>query len=374
MHKEACMSTKIAVLVGGYNEEVRAEVFFKSVSMFDEIICSDKTSTDGTAEIAKKYGAKIIKVPHYSTEDENAAYSMYVQERIVKNMEAEWYLNLTYADVVHPRLYERLKATVESLNLDDNINVIDIPWVEWLFGYQDPQLPYCHYSRQVLRKKELLMEELGGVHQELTANKHNIFHMPEDRVVAVHHLTYYNLRYSFIEQHIRYGVKEMRKYQKVSDVGVLFQEIKAHQSWCSNNMKLGKKRGKDYHPYIMPGRMIFLYRAFIYYINVLLLLLDRFRLNNRIEFLKGMVDGLPERGEYNRIGIIRLICKFLFFPFKLLWNLIYGLLLELLSLLVSIIIFLPLLVIMIWDRNRKIPVEQFYSELKQNILDDKLKL
>ena len=364
------MKSKITVIVNGYNEEARAEIFFRSISMFDEIICTDRSSSDRTRDIAQKYGAKIIKIDDYPVERSYEFYDK-ISYMIWEKVTNEWVLQLTYADVVHPRLYECLSKVINNEELKSD--VIAIPWVEWLFGYQGEHIPYCHYFRHVLKKKNLLLEKFGEIHQEFNLAKHEVYYMEENHIIAVHHMTFYNLHYSFNEQCLRYAVLELRKYgEKGSFLRIIHDIYHSIQSGCKCIRDGFREEGKTYRTFLLAAIMITIYRGIIYYLNVMLLLLDRCKENNRICFLKSLVDGLPKRGEFNKVGIIRMVCKLLFFPIKLGFNLVSNLLLEIISLFFSIINFCCLYIVIIWDQCRKKPVEKFYKELAIDILEDRL--
>ena len=53
---------KISVYIIAFNEAEKVAASIKSVSWADEIVLVDSWSTDGTAEIATKMGAKVVQV------------------------------------------------------------------------------------------------------------------------------------------------------------------------------------------------------------------------------------------------------------------------------------------------------------------------
>ncbi len=364
------MIPKITASVNGYNEEARAECFFQSVSMFDEIVCFDRGSTDRTVEIAIKYGAKINRVDNYPLE---RTYEYAYRDReITKNsITNEWFLSLTYADIVHPMLYVRLCEAIEKV--PQGTMVIGVPWVEWLFGYQQEHIPYCHYFRPVLRRTILFDDKIGEVHQEVDTAKYEIHYLEPDKIIAIHHLTFYNLRHSFIEQLVRYSMLELRKYSEKGSLKNLLCKMRDELRYCIRMIKAGiKEDRRAFLPYVIPALMLTLYRGFLYYLNILLLLLDQYRQNNRIRFLNSMVAGLPNKGQFHRISIFSMLVKLVFFPFKLFWNVIDAIFLEAISLIISVVDFFALYIVMIWNQCRKESVEEYYLKLKQKILKNEL--
>ena len=54
---------KISAYIIAYNEAEKIRDCINSVLWADEIIVADSHSTDGTTEIARKLGAKVIHIP-----------------------------------------------------------------------------------------------------------------------------------------------------------------------------------------------------------------------------------------------------------------------------------------------------------------------
>ena len=55
------MTTKLSVFILAYNSEDKIEGALKSVQWVDEVVVIDSHSVDRTAEIAAKYGAKVVQ-------------------------------------------------------------------------------------------------------------------------------------------------------------------------------------------------------------------------------------------------------------------------------------------------------------------------
>lgn len=54
---------KISVYIIAFNEEEKIKDALKSVGWADEIIVADSASTDGTVQIARDHGAKVVQIP-----------------------------------------------------------------------------------------------------------------------------------------------------------------------------------------------------------------------------------------------------------------------------------------------------------------------
>ena len=61
MNMENKKNQKLTILIPTFNNENIVEAVIRSVLWADEILVIDSFSTDKTIEIAKKYGARVIK-------------------------------------------------------------------------------------------------------------------------------------------------------------------------------------------------------------------------------------------------------------------------------------------------------------------------
>lgn len=131
---------KLSVAISAYNEEKKIEECLKSAKFADEIIVVDNSSTDKTAEIAKKYTDKIFSQP-------NDPEKIDLQKNLgFEKATGAWILSLDADE----RVSEELKYEIASLldNPKPSINGYWIPRKNRIFGkliehtgwYPDPQL------------------------------------------------------------------------------------------------------------------------------------------------------------------------------------------------------------------------------------------
>ncbi len=118
---------KISAVVSAYNEENRIEKCLSSLKFCDEIVVIDNESTDGTAEIAKKYTSKI-----FSQKNNPAAIDL------LKNLGFEkatndWILSIDADEEVSKELSEEIQKKLKE-NISDNINGFWIPRKNFIFG------------------------------------------------------------------------------------------------------------------------------------------------------------------------------------------------------------------------------------------------
>ncbi len=90
------LSCKISAIILTKNEAPIIDDCLKSLLWVDEIIVVDHCSTDETLDIAKKYKAKIVKVPLNSTfsdrrnlEEKKAIEGVFADKEVLKDMDVE---------------------------------------------------------------------------------------------------------------------------------------------------------------------------------------------------------------------------------------------------------------------------------------------
>lgn len=359
------MRKGITVICCGYNEEKRAEAFFKSVSMFDEIILVDRESTDRTCLIAERFHAVIMKVPHANAKEEYKAATEY-QTALYSKVSNEWVLHLSFADIVHPDLYKKLINIINRENF--NYAIISVPWVEYLFGKEDEYIPRCHYNRPVLRNMKYCGFPSEQIHNELSVKKLKPYVMKKNKRVAIHHMTYFELQYSFKEQQVRYAIQEVETIYNTLDkpkkevFKTMIQEFKVHIKQVIGAFK--------YRPVniAIHAAMVMLYRTIMYYLIVYLILWGQEKpkeLNSFFEeIIKNTVVSRPAN-KINRTNIFKMW-------FKIVKNGFYNLAEDIFSFFIMLAVTQIMGMMIIWDNSHKIPVNEQYERLKTKILNDKL--
>ena len=357
------MSKGITVVCCGYNEEKRAEQFFKSVSMFDEIIFMNRGCTDKTCEIAKKYNARIVDIPYVEVEKEHLITKKYLSD-VYKHISNEWVLNLGFADIVHPKLYQKLIRLINKPNFD--YTVISIPWVEYLFGIEDEYIPRCHYSRPVLRRYDMVKNSVV-THHEWQVIVHKEFKMPKNKQVAVHHMTCIGLQYSFKEQHVRYAIQEYVTYYsklphpKKALFGQMSKEIKSDITLIREAIAIGRNRKIVTH-----GIVMLLYRSVEYYLLIYLVIWSNGKKSVLNDICEAIYEGLQASKIKNKIPSRQLLkmAKNVFLKASA------SLGEDLLAFLSTMAILKILIAMYMWDNKQPETPEEIYNKLKKKILDD----
>jgi len=131
--------SKLSAVVSAYNEEKNIERCLKSLVFADEIILVDNSSTDRTAELAKKYTKQIFT-------QKNNPKQIDIQKNFgFEKAAGEWILSVDADEEISEKLAKEIK---EVINKKNSINGYWIPRKNIIFGkfieytgwYPDPQL------------------------------------------------------------------------------------------------------------------------------------------------------------------------------------------------------------------------------------------
>src|SRR3989344_1081897 len=132
---------KLSVVISAYNEEKNIKDCIDSLrDLADEIIVVDNSSTDKTAEIAKKLGANIFT-------QENDPSRIDLQKNFgFSKATCDWILSLDADERVTPELTSEIKSNIQHPT--SNIQGYEIPrkniifgkWIEHTGWYPDYQL------------------------------------------------------------------------------------------------------------------------------------------------------------------------------------------------------------------------------------------
>jgi glycosyltransferase involved in cell wall biosynthesis len=134
------MKHTLSVVISAYNEEKTIGRCLASVEFADEKIVVDNTSSDRTAEIAKKAGAKVFVQPNRLMLNTNKNYGF-------GKATGEWILNLDADEEVTPELAREIKRVVDG-SADGRAvgywiarkNIIFGAWVKHGLWWPDKQL------------------------------------------------------------------------------------------------------------------------------------------------------------------------------------------------------------------------------------------
>ena len=133
---------KLTGIVIAKNEEEMIEDCLESLQFCDEIVVVDNESEDKTSEIAKKYGARVIKV---KSDD----FSKLRSEGL-KNLSSDWVLYLDADERVTPELGKEIKQIIIN---PGEFKAFRIKRKNYYFG--NKEWPKIEKLERLFRKKNL---------------------------------------------------------------------------------------------------------------------------------------------------------------------------------------------------------------------------
>jgi len=130
---------KISVYIIAYNEADKIRDCINSVLWADEIIVADSNSSDGTTEIAKSLGAKVIHIPFNGFGE--------LRNKAISYCKNDWVLSIDADERCTEEVRDEILFLIENTTLD----IFKIPrknffmgkWIKysgWYPNYRQPQL------------------------------------------------------------------------------------------------------------------------------------------------------------------------------------------------------------------------------------------
>jgi glycosyltransferase involved in cell wall biosynthesis len=179
----ATVSVRISGLINTWNEAENIRYAVASLLPWcDEVLVVDQMSEDGTAEIARGMGARVIEV-------EPTGYVEIIRKSSVEMATGDWIMVLDADEIVHPRLGPRLREVAESGDWDvvkiPRRNVILGQWLRHGQWWPNDKRRFFHKDHIDIR-----VEMHGGFHAAPGARE---IILPPDPEVCLWHFSYHSL-------------------------------------------------------------------------------------------------------------------------------------------------------------------------------------
>jgi (heptosyl)LPS beta-1,4-glucosyltransferase len=195
------LRSNVTVFLEVFNEEDRIESVCEFFQWADELIIVDKSSTDKTLDIAKRYTKKIHIVPYTDT---SSTYGIDVCNK--HQTDSEWYLFITASSAIEPELVKELVKLTTDSNFD--YDIISLPLKMHVLGISSKRSPWDGtYKNTCIRKSALKLST--KVHHETGSESDKIYKGLLETGSYLHHFTHRQIDI-FFERHIRYTREEAR--------------------------------------------------------------------------------------------------------------------------------------------------------------------
>lgn len=151
---------KISVYILAFNQIHKIADAIESVLWADEVVLVDSFSTDGTAELAEKMGAKVIQVPFVGFGD--------LRNQAVAHCSHEWIFSLDSDERCTKAARDEIRAIIDSENPKD---IYFVPRKNYFMGRWIKHSGwYPNYRQPQLFRKGCVTYRLDLVHEDYTCH------------------------------------------------------------------------------------------------------------------------------------------------------------------------------------------------------------
>jgi glycosyltransferase involved in cell wall biosynthesis len=190
-------SDRISGFVITYNRASLLATCLRSLRFVDELIVIDKSSTDDTARIARRYADRVIRVPWSPTVEETRSFAL-------EQCRHEWIAFLDDDELLSPDAIEYLNA----LRAPDGPNAVALPLRHWILGAFDADAYYWpEHQIRFCRKGAIGFGPV--VHGGIDVRTDRIERIPPGSQIFIEHLSHVDAG-QWIERTNRYTSRPMR--------------------------------------------------------------------------------------------------------------------------------------------------------------------
>ena len=205
----------ISAVLSVFNEEARIDATLRSFAWCDEIVILDKTSTDRTLEIARKYTSKILTVPWREFRPDEFRLEL---ERV----SSEWVFKITASNLIHPELAAQIRELTQRV--DFPYDVIHVPFRRFVLGLETKRSPWHSELFPLVYRRRVARVNEKSVHGALTFDTKRHYRLPRSSDYCMYHLTHPTAD-EMMERHIRYWRAEARTSSGKTSLRKAFADV-----------------------------------------------------------------------------------------------------------------------------------------------------
>lgn len=184
-------SQKISALVVSYNRASLIETCLRALLFADEVLVVDKSSTDGTAEIARSIASRVISVPWSPVVEDTRAFA-------ILKCTYDWILCLDDDECLSVDAARFIREEVKNPRAD----VYMLPQRHYILGIHDERAYYWpEYQPRFFRRGTV--DILPTVHGGIKPKTGSVYAIPPEIGACIHHLSHENVE-KWIEKANRY--------------------------------------------------------------------------------------------------------------------------------------------------------------------------
>jgi glycosyl transferase family 2 len=178
---EGALREKLSAVVVSYNRALLIGTCARALGFADEVIVVDKSSTDGTAEIAARYADRVITVPWSPTVEETRAFA-------VAQCTNNWIICLDDDECLSLEAIRFIQGELEAPRAD----VYGLLQRHYILGAHDEAAYYWpEHQTRLFRRGAVTFS--STVHSGIQIHSDNVLRVTEDTGAAIHHLSHQNV-------------------------------------------------------------------------------------------------------------------------------------------------------------------------------------
>lgn len=182
---------KISAMVISYNQVSLIGTCLRALSFADEVVVIDKSSNDGTAEVAAKFADRVITVPWTPVVEDTRAFA-------IAECQYEWILCLDDDECLSVEAVQFIENELSAPRAD----IYGLPMRHYIIGKHDESAYYWpEYKRHFFKRSAV--DIVGTVHGGMKFKTDSIYDISPDSGACIHHLSHASVS-QWIEKSNRY--------------------------------------------------------------------------------------------------------------------------------------------------------------------------
>jgi hypothetical protein len=189
---------KLSAVVVSYNRAPLIGTCVRGLGFADEVIVIDKSSTDGTAQIAARHADRVITVPWSPTVEETRAFA-------VAQCAHDWIICLDDDECLSPEAIRFIQAELQAPRAD----VYGLLQRHYILGSHD-EAAYYWPEHQIRLFRRGTVTFSGTVHGGIEVHSDSVLRVSPDSGAAIHHLSHQDVA-QWIDKTNRYTSRHDRE-------------------------------------------------------------------------------------------------------------------------------------------------------------------
>jgi Glycosyl transferase family 2 len=216
----------VSACVIAYNRREIIETCLSALGFADEVLVVDKSSTDGTTEIARRLADRVLRVPWSPTVEETRGFA-------IDQCRHDWILLLDDDECLRVEAVHFVISEMQKPRAD----VYRFPRREYVLGLHDERAYYWPQSHVRLFRREAV-EMHKTVHAGIKLLSQSVYDIPPDDGICIHHLSHSEAA-QWIEKTNRYTSRQDRLRVATSGESLVTFAHDAIHKWTSHTRDIG---------------------------------------------------------------------------------------------------------------------------------------